>query len=139
MVLGTQQISVQRRALGQPSEPEQVAAIRVGDGERPGDITVSDRIYWVAAGDIYAVSKDGSGAGVLAAAGYPTSILADSTFVYWFAAGGEQLRRVRTSGGAPEALADGPDAQGVAQDCRAIYWTTAGSDASSPSVRMLAK
>ncbi|MGK3997563.1 hypothetical protein [Sorangium sp. So ce1024] len=139
MELGAQQISVRRMALGQPSEPELVASIHVGDGERPGDITVSDRIYWIAAGDIYAVNKDGSGAGVLAAAGYPTSIAADSTFVYWFAAGGEQLRRVRTSGGAPEALVDGPGAQGIAQDCRAIYWTTANSDTSPPSVRMLAK
>ncbi|WP_437734529.1 hypothetical protein [Sorangium sp. So ce1335] len=139
MELGAAQISVQRMALGEPSAPERVASIRVDDGEMPGDIAVSERIYWVAAGDIYAVNKDGSGAGVLAAAGYPNRILVDSTFVYWFSAGAEQLRRVRTSGGATETLADSPYAHGLAQDCRAIYWTTAATDTSPPSVRMLAK
>ncbi|KYF63226.1 hypothetical protein BE11_46995 [Sorangium cellulosum] len=136
---GATQVSVQRMALGEPSAPELVTSIRVGSGEGPGDITVSDRIYWIAAGELYAVDKDGSGAGVLAAAGYPNRILADSTFVYWFSVDGGQIRRVRTSGGAPEALADSPDALALAQDCRAIYWTTAGLDASPPSVRMLAK
>ncbi|WP_437958397.1 hypothetical protein WME76_01230 [Sorangium sp. So ce119] len=139
MELGATQISVQRMALGEPSAPELVASIRVGSDERPGDITVGDRIYWVAAGDIYAANKDGSGAGVLAAAGYPSRILADSAFVYYFGAGGEQLRRVRLSGGAPELLADSTYALGVAQDCRAIYWTTARAEGSPPSVRMLAK
>lgn len=139
MEVGATQISVQRMAIGEPSAPELVASIRVGSDERPGDITVGDRIYWVAAGDIYAANKDGSGAGVLAAAGYPSRILADSAFVYYFGAGGEQLRRVRLSGGAPELLADSTYALGVAQDCRAIYWTTARAEASPPSVRMLAK
>ncbi|WP_437502099.1 hypothetical protein [Sorangium sp. So ce1099] len=139
MELGATQISVQRMALGEPSEPELVASIRVGRDERPGDITVGERIYWVAAGDVYAVDKDGSGAGVLAAAGYPNRILADSTFVYWFSMADEQLRRVRTSGGAPETLVDSPHAHGLAQDCRAIYWTTSGTETSPPSVRMLAK
>lgn len=139
MEVGATQISVQRMAIGEPSAPELVASIRVGSGERPGDITVGDRIYWVAAGDVYAANKDGSGAGVLAAAGYPSRILADSAFVYYFGAGGEQLRRVRLSGGAPELLADSTYALGVAQDCRAIYWTTAQAEASPPSVRMLAK
>ncbi|MGK3987357.1 hypothetical protein WME99_30220 [Sorangium sp. So ce136] len=139
MELGATQISVQRMALGEPSEPELVASIRVGGDERPGDITVGERIYWVAAGDIYAADKDGSGAGVLAAADYPNRILLDSTFVYWFSMGDEQLRRVRTSGGAPETLAESPHAHALAQDCRAIYWTTAGTETSPPSVRMLAK
>ncbi|WP_433932773.1 hypothetical protein AB3662_01275 [Sorangium cellulosum] len=139
MDLGGTQVSVQRMALGEPSEPETVATIRSEPGERPGDIEVGERIYWITGGNIHAVDKDGSGPGVLAAADYPRLLLADSTFVYWYTPGARQLRRVRTSGGATETLAESPYIVGLAQDCRAIYWTTSGSEESPSEVLKLAK
>ncbi|XXY45161.1 hypothetical protein WME91_34675 [Sorangium sp. So ce269] len=137
MKLDGTEISVRRMALGEPSEPETVVAMQVED-EWPGDITVGDRVYWNAGADIYAVNKDGSGSGLFAAADYPAWILADSTFIYWYSDGADQLRRVRISGGAPEALADSPQAWALAQDCSAIYWTT-GIDETPSAVLKVAK
>ncbi|WP_437502102.1 hypothetical protein [Sorangium sp. So ce1099] len=139
MDLDGTQVSVRRMALGEPSDPEIVAVIRVEPGERPGDIEVGERIYWIAGANIHAVDKDGSGPGVLAAADHPRLLLADSTFVYWYTPGAKQLRRVRTSGGATETLTDSPYVGGLAQDCRAIYWTTVTTDGSPSTVRKLAK
>ncbi|KYG03973.1 hypothetical protein BE21_04170 [Sorangium cellulosum] len=78
-------------------------------------------------------------AGMLAAANYPTRILADATFVYWYSDGAKQLQRVRTSGGAPETLADSTYINGLAQDCRAVYWTTWHTEELPASVFKLAK
>ncbi|WP_437734528.1 hypothetical protein [Sorangium sp. So ce1335] len=139
MPLDGAQASVQRMALGEPSEPETVASIGIDPDERPGDIEVGERIYWIAGPNIYAVDKDGSGPGVLAAADYPRRLVADSTFVYWYTPGARQIRRVRTSGGATETLADSTFIGGLAQDCRALYWTTVGSAESASTVHRLAK
>ncbi|WP_437566928.1 hypothetical protein [Sorangium sp. So ce542] len=125
--------------IGEPSAPEVVASIRVEDDELPGDIAVSDRIYWILGAAIHAVDKDGSGAGMLAAASYPTRILADATFVYWYSDGAKQVQRVRTAGGAPETLADSTYINGLAQDCRAVYWTTWHTEELPASVFKLAK
>ncbi|WP_437950016.1 hypothetical protein WME98_03800 [Sorangium sp. So ce296] len=84
-------------------------------------------------------TADGSGAGTLAAANYPTRILADATFVYWYSDGAKQLQRVRTSGGAPETLADSTYINGLARDRRAIYWTTWHTEELPASVFKLAK
>ncbi|WP_437781016.1 hypothetical protein [Sorangium sp. So ce1097] len=139
MELGGAQVTVWRMALGEPSKPESIASIGIDPDERPGDIEVGERIYWIAGANIYAADKDGSGAGVLAAADYPRRLLVDSTFVYWYSPGARQIRRVRTSGGATETLADSPYIGGLAQDCRALYWTTAGSAESPSTVHRLAK
>ncbi|KYF57899.1 hypothetical protein BE04_28810, partial [Sorangium cellulosum] len=136
---GSTESTVRRMPIGEPSAPEIVASIRVEDDELPGNIAVSDRIYWILGATIHAVNKDGSGAGMLAAANYPTRILADATFVYWYSDGAKQLQRVRTSGGAPETLADSTYINGLAQDCRAIYWTTWHTEELPASVFKLAK
>ncbi|WP_437332197.1 hypothetical protein [Sorangium sp. So ce394] len=46
---------------------------------------------------------------------------------------------MRTSGGAPETLADSTYINGLAQDCRAIYWTTWHTEELPASVFKLAK
>ncbi|WP_437724789.1 hypothetical protein [Sorangium sp. So ce861] len=139
MELDGTQSWVRRMPLGEPGESEAVASIRLELDERPGDIAIGERIYWIAGANIYAVEKDGSGAGVLAAADYPRRLIADATFVYWYTPGARQVRRVRSSGGAPELLADSEYAGGFAQDCRAIYWTSLGNDTSPAKVFKLAK
>lgn len=137
---GGEQSTVRRMALGEPSAPEIVASTRVEGDELPGSIVVSERIYWIVGGSIHAANKDGSGAGVLASADYPARLLADSTFVYWYSGGAHQLQRVRTSGGAPEPLADSAAyVRDLAQDCRALYWTTWATEESPASVLKLAK
>ncbi|WP_437596145.1 hypothetical protein [Sorangium sp. So ce590] len=117
-----------------------VASTRVEGDDLPGDIAVGERIYWIVGGNIHAANKDGSGAGVLASADYPARLLVDSTFVYWYSGGDNQLQRVRSSGGAPEPLADSAAyVRSLAQDCRALYWTTWATDEAPASVIKLAK
>ncbi|WP_437635651.1 hypothetical protein [Sorangium sp. So ce854] len=139
MELGGAQVTVWRMALGEPSEPESIASIGIDPDERPGDIEVGERLYWIAGANIYAADKDGSGAGVLAAADHPRRLVVDSTFVYWYTPGAKQIRRVRTSGGATETLADTSFIGGLVQDCGALYWTTVGSAESPSTVHRLAK
>ncbi|WP_437708154.1 hypothetical protein WMF45_29385 [Sorangium sp. So ce448] len=130
--------TVRRMALGEPGQTEIVASIPIHDGDLPGDIAVGERIFWISGYAIYAVNKDGTDAGALVATDFPTRLLADSTFVYWYSREG-QLQRVRTSGGAPEPLADSADIRDLAQDCGALYWTTWATDERPASVIKLAK
>ncbi|WP_437585941.1 hypothetical protein [Sorangium sp. So ce1000] len=130
--------TVRRMALGEPGETEIVASIPIHDGDLPGDIAVGEQIYWISGYAIYAANKDGTNAGALVATDFPTRLLADSTFVYWYSRTG-QLQRIRTSGGAPEVLADSADIRDLAQDCGALYWTTWATDEWPASVIKLAK
>ncbi|WP_437964297.1 hypothetical protein WMF04_31860 [Sorangium sp. So ce260] len=136
---GSAQSTVRRMALGEPSDPEIIASTRVEADELPGNIAVGERIFWIVGSNIHAANKDGSGAGVLASADYPTRFLADADFVYWYSSGDNQMQRVRTSGGAPEPLAESAYVRGLAQDCRALYWTTWSTEEAPASVIKLAK